>query len=108
MKRVVVKGSGIKLNNKWCFKGQEEIISEDEYIANKEFVNVLEDIRESNERVIEVVVTDETIDIEELKKDLENYVENYKKVPEVNSADSDTISDENVNKEDDSNIKPSI
>lgn len=82
MKRVTPKEAGVKLNGKWCFKGQEEIISEEEYNANKEYVVVLEDIRESNERVIEVVVKDETIDIEALRKDLEKFVENYNK-PEV-------------------------
>lgn len=82
MKRVTPKEAGVKLNGKWCFKGQEEIISEEEYNANKEYVVVLEDIRESNERVIEIVVKDETIDIEALRKDLEEFVENYNK-PEV-------------------------
>lgn len=82
MKKVTPKEAGVKLNGKWCFKGQEEIISEEEYNANKEYVVVLEDIRESNERVIEIVVKDETIDIEALRKDLEEFVENYNK-PEV-------------------------
>lgn len=89
MKRVTPKEAGVKLNGKWCFKGQEEIISEEEYNANKEYVVVLEDIRESNERVIEIVVKDETIDIEALRKDLEEFVENYNKpeVPEKHEED---------------------
>lgn len=81
MKKVIVNGAGVKLNNKWCFKGQKEIISEEEYLANKEFVGIIEDIKETNERVIEIIVKNETIDIEELKHDLEEYVENYKKEP---------------------------
>ena len=89
MKRVTPKEAGVKLNGKWCFKGQEEIISEEEYNANKEYVVVLEDIRESNERVIEIVVKDETIDIEALRKDLEEFVENYNKpeAPEKHEED---------------------
>lgn len=89
MKKVTPKEAGVKLNGKWCFKGQEEIISEEEYNANKEYVVVLEDIRESNERVIEIVVKDETIDIEALRKDLEEFVENYNKpeVPEKHEED---------------------
>ena len=79
MKRVTPKNVGVKLNGKWCFKNQEAIISEEEYNLKKSFVDVLEDIRETNERVIEIVVKDETIDLEELKKDLDLYVENYKK-----------------------------
>jgi len=70
MKRVTPKGPGVKLNGKWCFNGQEEIISEEEYKANENYLTVLEDIRETNERVIEIVVKDETIDIKALKEDL--------------------------------------
>ena len=94
MKRVSPKNVGIKLNGKWCFKNQETIISEEEYKLKKEFVDVLEDIRETNERVIEIVVKDETIDLEELKKDLELYVENYKK-EEQSSNNGDNL-DENT------------
>lgn len=79
MKRVTPKSAGVKLNGKWCFKDHEAVISEEEYNLKKAFVNVIEDIRETNERVIEIVVKDETIDLEELKKDLDLYVENYKK-----------------------------
>lgn len=79
MKRVTPKSAGVKLNGKWCFKGHEAVISEEEYNLKKAFVDVIEDIRETNERVIEIVVKDETIDLEELKKDLDLYVENYKK-----------------------------
>lgn len=87
MKRVTPKNAGVKLNGKWCFKGQEAIVSEEEYELKKSFVDVIEDIRETNERVIEIVVKDETIDLEELKKDLELYVENYKK-ESVGSAEN--------------------
>lgn len=86
MKRVTPKGPGVKLNGKWCFNGQEEIISEEEYKANEDYLTVLEDIRETNERVIEIVVKDETIDIKALKEDLEQFVENYNK-PEEEKAD---------------------
>ena len=68
MKRVTPKGPGVKLNGKWCFNGQEEIISEEEYNANKDYLVMLEDIRETNERVIEIIVKDETIDIKASKQ----------------------------------------
>lgn len=92
MKKVSPKSAGVKLNGKWCFKGQNEIVSDEEYNANKEFVDVIEDIRENNERVIEIVVKDENIDLEELKKDIEEYVENYKK----EEVKTDKDSNENV------------
>lgn len=97
MKRVTPKGSGVKLNGKWCFNGQEEIISEEEYNANKDYLVMLEDIRETNERVIEVIVKDETIDIEALKEDIEQFVENYNK-PEEEKEDAQGSdgSDKNV------------
>lgn len=88
MKRVTPKSAGVKLNGKWCFKNQEAVISEEEYNLKKAFVDVLEDIRETNERVIEIVVKDETINLEELKKDLELYVENYKKDDAEPSAEN--------------------
>lgn len=88
MKRVTPKSAGVKLNGKWCFKNQEAVISEEEYNLKKAFVDVLEDIRETNERVIEIVVKDETINLEELKQDLELYVENYKKDDAEPSAEN--------------------
>lgn len=88
MKRVTPKGPGVKLNGKWCFNDQEEIISEEEYKANENYLTVLEDIRETNERVIEIVVKDETIDIKALKEDLEQFVENYNKPEEEEKEDA--------------------
>lgn len=88
MKRVTPKNAGVKLNGKWCFKGNEAIISEEEYNLKKSFVDVIEDIKETNERVIEIVVKDETIELEELRKDLELYVENYKKETADPSAEN--------------------
>lgn len=88
MKRVTPKNAGVKLNGKWCFKGTETIISEEEYNLKKSFVDVIEDIKETNERVIEIVVKDETIDLEELRKNLELCVENYKKETAEPSAEN--------------------
>lgn len=87
MKKVVVNDAGVKLNGKWHFKGQEAVISNEEAEANKEFVTVLEDIRENNERVVEIVVKDENVDINVLKADIEQFVENYGK-ENISSADS--------------------
>lgn len=89
MKKVTPKGAGLKLKGKWCFFGQEEIISEEEYNVNKEYLIVLEDIKETSERVIEIVVKDDTIDIEALKRDLEKYVENYNNPKEDPGANTD-------------------
>ncbi len=97
MKRVTPKNAGVKLNGKWCFKGNEAIISEEEYNLKKSFVDVIEDIKETNERVIEIVVKDETIDLEELRKDLELYVENYKKETADLSAEKNTGDNSNDN-----------
>lgn len=97
MKRVTPKSVGVKLNGKWCFKGQEAIISEEEFNLKQSFVNVLEDIRETNERVIEIIVKDETVDLEELKKDIEEYVENYKKEDSAeNVDDAENSADKNT------------
>lgn len=87
MKKVTPKGAGLKLKGKWCFFGQEEVISEEEYNVNKEYLVVLEDIKETSERVIEIVVKDDTIDIEALKRDLEKYVENYNNPKEDSKED---------------------
>ena len=87
MKKVVVNDAGVKLNGKWHFKGQEAVISNEEAEANKEFVTVLEDIRENNERVVEIVVKDENVDINVLKADIEQFFENYGK-ENISSADS--------------------
>ena len=85
MKKVIVKGPGVKLNNKWCFKGHEEIISEEEYLKNEKYVKVVEELEDetkSKERIINLVIEDETVDLEELKKDLNEYVLNYSKKKE--------------------------
>lgn len=44
---VQVKGKGVKLSGKWCFKGEEAEIDEIEYEKNKEYVDIIkEDIKE--------------------------------------------------------------
>lgn len=111
MKKVTPKSVGVKLNKKWCFKGQEEVISEEEYNNNKDLLVVLEDIKETNERIIEIVIEDESIDLEELKKDLEEFVENYKKeTPSVvnNEGGEDNTGDnsgDNTGDNDDEELK---
>lgn len=45
---VKVKGAGVKLAGKWCFKNETVEISKEEYKNNKEYVEVIqEDIEES-------------------------------------------------------------
>lgn len=44
---VKVKGKGVKLSGKWCFKGEEAEIDEVEYEKNKEYVDIIkEDVKE--------------------------------------------------------------
>lgn len=105
MKRVTPKGPGVKLNGKWCFNGQEEIISEEEYNANKDYLVMIEDIRETNERVIEVIVKDETIDIEALKEDIEQFVENYNKPEEQEEPGENPGEDPGENPGEDEELK---
>ena len=49
MFKVKVKGEGVKLANKWCYINDEAIIDEQEYEKNKEYVDVIEIIKESKE-----------------------------------------------------------
>lgn len=44
---VKVKGVGVKLAGKWCFKNQTAEISKEEYENNKEYVEIIQkDIEE--------------------------------------------------------------
>lgn len=44
---VKVKGKGVKLSGKWCFKNEEAEIDEVEYEKNKEYVDIIkEDVKE--------------------------------------------------------------
>lgn len=100
MKKVKVKDAGIKINNRWYFKDEEVIIDDNEYEKNKEYLIVLENLKEKNERVIEIVVEDETVDIEQLKSDIEEYVKEYNKnIIEDNIDNVGTEGDEPTLKE---------
>ena len=79
MKRVIVKGPALKLNGKWCYDKDTAIVSEDVYEKNKKYLDVVEEISDKKERTITIMVKDETINLKELKQELELYVENYKK-----------------------------
>ena len=46
IRRVRVKGPGVKLANKWCYIGDEATVDEQEYEKNKEYVDVIEEIEE--------------------------------------------------------------
>lgn len=46
MIKVRVKGEGVKLANRWCFINDEATIDEEEFERNKEYVNVIEKIKE--------------------------------------------------------------
>lgn len=90
MKRVIVKGPALKLNGKWCYDKDTAIVSEDVYEKNKKYLDVVEEISDKKERTITIMVKDETINLKELKQELELYVENYKKDAAEYSADKNT------------------
>lgn len=90
MKRVIVKGPALKLNGKWCYDKDTAIVSEDVYEKNKKYLDVVEEISDKKERTITIMVKDETINLKELKQELELYVENYKKDAAEPSADKNT------------------
>lgn len=90
MKRVIVKGPALKLNGKWCYDKDTAIVSEDVYEKNKKYLDVVEEISDKKERTITIMVKDETINLKELKQELELYVENYKKDAAESSADKNT------------------
>ena len=46
IRRVRVKGPGVKLANKWCYIGDEATVDEQEYERNKVYVDVIEEIEE--------------------------------------------------------------
>ena len=101
MKRVIVKGPALKLNGKWCYDKDTAIVSEDVYEKNKKYLDVVEEISDKKERTITIMVKDETINLKELKQELELYVENYKK-------DAAEYSTENVEPSADKNIGDNI
>ena len=89
MKRVIVKGPALKLNGKWCYDKDTAIVSEDVYEKNKKYLDVVEEISDKKERTITIMVKDETINLKELKQELELYVENYKII--IESKDKTNI-----------------
>lgn len=46
IRRVRVKGPGVKLANKWRYIGDEATVDEQEFEKNKEYVDVIEEIEE--------------------------------------------------------------
>lgn len=97
MKRVIVKGPALKLNGKWCYDKDTAIVSEDVYEKNKKYLDVVEEISDKKERTITIMVKDETINLKELKQELELYVENYKKdAAEYSAENAEPSADKNT------------
>lgn len=97
MKRVIVKGPALKLNGKWCYDKDTAIVSEDVYEKNKKYLDVVEEISDKKERTITIMVKDETINLKELKQELELYVENYKKdAAEYSAENAESSADKNT------------
>lgn len=100
MKRVIVKGPALKLNGKWCYDKDTAIVSEDVYEKNKKYLDVVEEISDKKERTITIMVKDETINLKELKQELELYVENYKKdAAEYSAENAEPSADKNTGEE---------
>lgn len=66
---VRVRGKGVKLNGKWCYKNDEAVIDEVEYENNKDFVDIIDDeeIEQLPEIPNEDEKDDEEIELKELK-----------------------------------------
>ncbi len=92
MKRVQVKDVGVKLNGEFHYKGEQQTISDDEFQANKEYLEILEDIKETTDRTIEIIVKDENIDINEITQKAQEFVDNYNKEPE--NPEKNTVEDD--------------
>lgn len=73
---VRIKGKGLKLNGKWCYKGAEVEIEETEYEKNKDYLDVIEE--DDRTSIPEIPVSDEERELEELKtKAKELGIKNY-------------------------------
>lgn len=109
MKRVIVKGPALKLNGKWCYDKDTAIVSEDVYEKNKKYLDVVEEISDKKERTITIMVKDETINLKELKQELELYVENYKKdAAEYSTENAEPSADKNTGDNTGDNIGDNI
>ena len=94
MKKVSIKDAGLKLNGSWHYKGDEVVVDDNEYEANKDYLILLEDMTGNNERKIEIVVEDETIDIDKLKADIEIFVQNYNNIKDEKEETNTTTETE--------------
>lgn len=92
MKRKVrVKGPGVKLNNVWCYINEEAVIDEAQYEENKEYVEVIEEIKENpNTKLDEGKKTADGSDINVGTNEIEKEIteEQTKEEPEDNSGEN--------------------
>ena len=84
MKKVRVDGPAVKLNNNWYFDKETAVISDEEFEKNKKYLKLMENINEDfndkkENRTISLIIEDESIDINEIEKDLKDFIKNYKK-----------------------------
>ena len=84
MKKVRVDGPAVKLNNNWYFDKETAVISDEEFEKNKKYLKLIENINEDfndkkENRTISLIIEDESIDINEIEKDLKDFIKNYKK-----------------------------
>lgn len=94
MKKIRVIGPGRKFNGKWCFDGDTEVITEEEYEKNKDGLEVIEEIetpelKKGKIRTIAIDIEDETIDLDKLRDEIETLVKNYKSDPGENEPPAD-------------------
>lgn len=74
MKRKVrVTGTGVKLNNIWCYINEEAVIDEKQYKENEKYVEVIEEIEETKTEDIKpaapVVQTEPVEETEKMQED---------------------------------------
>lgn len=71
---VKVKGKGVKLNGKWCYKEEEATINEAEWEENKEYLDIIKD--DEGDKLPQVPENDENELLELRKKGKELGIKN--------------------------------
>lgn len=109
MKRKVrVKGPGVKLNNVWHYINEEAVIDEAQYEENKEYVEVIEEIKEnSNTKLDEENKSADGSDINVGTNEIEKEIieEQPKEEPEDNSGENTEENEKDNENEDEELVK---
>lgn len=102
-RRVRVKGPGVKLNNVWCYINEEAVIDEVQYEENKDYVEVIEEIKENQETKSDIA-TDRNVGSNEIEEEIaeeqvqekleDNNSENTKENTRENEEDNESEDEE--------------